>query len=392
MLKDALYYKDAFIRLKTSNRSKYTKITPNDDEWKMATTVFQCLKKFYDLTVLLSGISYPTANLFYRGFCEIKELLDNWCLGADFTIKQMAIAMSEEFEKYWTCSSMSLAVACFLDPRYKKKLLEYYMRKFYGDYYQIHLDEFLTVVKNLYQFYASSSSKNKSDVNQNEHLSPTDPLAENRDDELESFLYDDHGPDSSDTNELDKYMAEPLLKQNPFDILSYWTNNTDKYPILSQIARDMMAIQVSTVASESVFSGAGWIIDPYRNRLDLEIVQALICTKDWVHAARKCINWLICSIRIFQIYVMYSCTVLMHMCLDLSFFNSKSISLIVADFKPPETIPMSSSHPTDDEVFVYLSWLLFQQPFLQEKNNIATCLQLIMNIYVLKIIGKRCDN
>jgi len=307
MLKDALYYKDAFIRLKTSNRSKYTKITPNDDEWKMATTVFQCLKKFYDLTVLLSGISYPTANLFYRGFCEIKELLDNWCLGADFTIKKMAIAMSEKFEKYWTCSSMSLAVACFLDPRYKKKLLEYYMRKFYGDYYQIHLDEFLTVVKNLYQFYASSSSKNKSDVNQNEHLSPTDPLAENRDDELESFLYDDHGPDSSDTNELDKYMAEPLLKQNPFDILSYWKNNTDKYPILSQIARDMMAIQVSTVASESAFSGASRIIDPYRNRLDPEIVQALICTKDRIHAARKGINWLICSFRIFQIYVMY-CT------------------------------------------------------------------------------------
>ena len=279
------------------------------------------MKKFYDLTVLLSGTSYATANLFYSGFCEINELLDNWCLGADFTIKKMAIAMSEKFEKYWTCSSMSLAVACFLDPRYKKKLLEYYMRKFYGDYYQIHLDEFLTVVKNLYQFYASSSSKNKSDVNQNEHLSPTDPLAENRNDELESFLYDDHGPDSSDTNELDKYMAEPLLKQNPFDILSYWKNNTDKYPILSQIARDMMAIQVSTVASESAFSGAGRIIDPYRNRLDPEIVQALICTKDWVHAAKKGINWLICSIRIFQIYVMYSCTVLMYMCLDLLFFR-----------------------------------------------------------------------
>ena len=174
-------------------------------------------------------------------------------------------------------------------------------------------------MKNLYQFYASSSSKNKSDVNQNEHLSPTDPLAENRNDELESFLYDDHGPDSSDTNELDKYMAEPLLKQNPFDILSYWKNNKDKYPILSQIARDMMAIQVSTVAFESAFSRAGRIIDPYRNHLDPEIVQALICTKNWVHAARKGINWLICSIRIFQIYVMYSCTVLMHMCLDLSF-------------------------------------------------------------------------
>ena len=76
MLRDVLHYKPAFLRLKTTNRSKYKQISPTDDEWKMAITASQCLKKFYDLTVLLSGTSYPTANLFYRGFCEIKELLD----------------------------------------------------------------------------------------------------------------------------------------------------------------------------------------------------------------------------------------------------------------------------------------------------------------------------
>jgi len=75
-------------------------------------------------------------------------------------------------------------------------------------------------------------------------------------------------------------MAKPLLKQNPFDILAYWKNNIDKYPILAQIARDMMAIQVSTVASESAFSGAGRVVDPHRNRLDFEMVPALICAKD----------------------------------------------------------------------------------------------------------------
>jgi hypothetical protein len=48
-----------------------------------------------------------------------------------------------------------------------------------------------------------------------------------------------------------------------------------------------MAIQVSTIASESAFSAAGRVVDPYHNRLDPEIVQALICTKDWVAAARK---------------------------------------------------------------------------------------------------------
>ena len=162
------------------------------------------------------------------------------------------------------------------------------MRKFYGDYFQIKLDEFINVLKALYKSYATStpeSSKAKGAVSANELVSPTDH--ESQDVELESFLYDDCGHDRNEVNELDKYMAEPLLKQNPFDILAYWKNNTDKYPILAQIARDMMAIQVSAIASESAFSGAGRVVDFHRNRLDPEMVRALICTKDWIHAASK---------------------------------------------------------------------------------------------------------
>ena len=196
--------------------------------------------------------------------------------------------MSEKFEKYWTSSNTALAVACFLDPRYKHKLVEFYMRKFYGDYFQIKLDEFISVLEDLYKSYATptpESSKAKGAVSADELVSPTDH--ESQDVELESFLYDDCGPDRNEVNELDKYMTEPLLKQNPFDILAYWKNNTDKYPILAQIARDMMAIQVSTVASESAFSGARRVVDPHRNRLDPEMVQALIYAKDWINAASK---------------------------------------------------------------------------------------------------------
>jgi len=122
------------------------------------------------------------------------------------------------------------------------------MRKFHGDYYQVYLDEFMSVVKNLFQFYASSKPANsKSSVNENNHSSPADPLVENQDAELERFLYNDNGASNKELNELDKYMAESLTKQNPFDILSYWKNSTNEYPIFSQIARDMMAIQVSCV-------------------------------------------------------------------------------------------------------------------------------------------------
>lgn len=61
----------------------------------------------------------------------------------------------------------------------------------------------------------------------------------------------------------------------------------DEYPILSQIARDLLAVQVSTVASESAFSAGGRVIDPFRSRLDPEMVEALVCTKDWVAATKR---------------------------------------------------------------------------------------------------------
>ena len=201
----------------------------------------------------------------------------------------MAISMSEKFEKYWRQSNIALAVACFLDPRYKKKLIEYYMRKFYGDQYQVELDEFVSVVKKLYQFYASSAPAPTKEKSKAAGPSSTaDVLMENVDNDLEAFLYSQNQPGMIESNELEKYIAEPLLQiVGQFDILAWWKNKREEYPILTQIVRDVMAIQVSTVASESAFSAAGRVVDPYRNRLDPEIIEALICTKDWIAAARK---------------------------------------------------------------------------------------------------------
>jgi len=96
------------------------------------------------------------------------------------------------------------------------------------------------------------------------------------------------GLEGDDMNELDKYMADPPLRlSGHFDILAWWKNQIDEYPVLAKIARDLLAVQVSTVASESAFSAGGRVVDPFRSRLDPEMVQALICMKDWVAAGRR---------------------------------------------------------------------------------------------------------
>jgi len=81
--------------------------------------------------------------------------------------------------------------------------------------------------------------------------------------------------------------VDPSGSGAAFDILSWWKTNQAKYPILSRLARDVLAVQVSTVASESAFSCSGRIVNKFRTRLDPEMVEALVCSKDWGLASKK---------------------------------------------------------------------------------------------------------
>ena len=48
------------------------------------------------------------------------------------------------------------------------------------------------------------------------------------------------------------------------------------------MARDILSIPVSTVASEAAFSNGGRVLDQFWNSLKSETVEALLCTKDWL--------------------------------------------------------------------------------------------------------------
>jgi hypothetical protein len=51
------------------------------------------------------------------------------------------------------------------------------------------------------------------------------------------------------------------------------------------LARDVLAIPISTVASESAFSTGGRILDDFRSSLTPFMIEALICTQDWLRRA-----------------------------------------------------------------------------------------------------------
>lgn len=83
-------------------------------------------------------------------------------------------------------------------------------------------------------------------------------------------------------NEVDLYLMESLEKKgnSTFDILTWWKVNSNKYPILSLIHRDVLAMPVSTVASESAFSTGGTVLSCYRSSPTPKTVEALACTQN----------------------------------------------------------------------------------------------------------------
>jgi hypothetical protein len=89
--------------------------------------------------------------------------------------------------------------------------------------------------------------------------------------------------------ELDLYLEEPNLildEDNKFDILKWWSENLKRFPSLSKLVKVLLMVPMTSVASESAFSTGGRVIDDHRTRLNEDIIEALICTQDWIKADR----------------------------------------------------------------------------------------------------------
>lgn len=80
----------------------------------------------------------------------------------------------------------------------------------------------------------------------------------------------------------DNLEIQNLMSGTEYDVLSFWRVNSGKYPVLSTLAKDVLAVQVSSVASESAFSTSGRILEPSRSCLTHFMVEVLMCTEQWL--------------------------------------------------------------------------------------------------------------
>ncbi|PON33932.1 Ribonuclease H-like domain containing protein [Parasponia andersonii] len=88
---------------------------------------------------------------------------------------------------------------------------------------------------------------------------------------------------SQQSSDLTEYI-EPDSDIDPndenFKVLEWWHKCQLRFPVFSQLARDVLTILVSTISSEYTFSTTKMIVDERRTSLAPEMIEVLTCVKD----------------------------------------------------------------------------------------------------------------
>ncbi|KAK8708822.1 hypothetical protein V6N13_059858 [Hibiscus sabdariffa] len=178
--------------------------------------------------------------------------------------------MRENFDRYYGelgKTNVMMLVALVLEPRYKLRFVRFSLRKLFPlDFTKVDAmcNHLYDVIQKLYDFYnarISSSSKNSAhgsklqrmDVDGSENAMPSQ-------NENLNNLYNEFNEEDAegvvDKCEYDTYLEEAREKRDAygFQILHWWKMKSEKYKILVAMAKEILAILVSSVSSESAFS------------------------------------------------------------------------------------------------------------------------------------------
>ncbi|KAG6510488.1 hypothetical protein ZIOFF_028512 [Zingiber officinale] len=256
-------------------------------EWQKI-IVHSSSKKFFKCSK--NVITFMVAALKKKNGIKLKRFAHCWRLfGQPHTSFQ-----------YWGDCNLLMAIAAVLDPTKKMLVVEFCFPKLYSEIdASKHISKVKEIINSLYEKYvAEETNKGAPHPSESESFGSS---SVKRNQQSSVYSWDDFDDycakvETSETkrSELVDYLEKGCLKKNEipkiFSCLEWWKMNRMQYPILSKMTADILAIPVSSVASEATFSAGTRVIDSYRSSLSPDTVQALLCGGDWlqkIHGLKK---------------------------------------------------------------------------------------------------------
>jgi len=260
-----------------------------EQHWYIAEKVLQFLELFYDSTVALSGVYYPTSPLVLHHILEIASHLHDY--EHDSNLCNVVAPMKAKFLKYWKHVPLLYAFAFVLDPRAKMRGLQNVLDLLAQSNNMSYIDYLAEVKFELHKLYDKYESK----FGAARPARTTHPsgLTGKRKQAWGKIFGGSvsSGPSSTagssavppGLSELTVYLDSDnvVAYDDDFDVLNWWHEHKLTFPVLCTMAKDIMSVPVSTTSSESCFSLTGRIIEERRRRLGPDTVEMLICVKDW---------------------------------------------------------------------------------------------------------------
>ena len=242
-----------------------------------------------------------TANTAFNEIQGVHSLLIKWSeTNYDPILGTMACNMRNKFDKYWgkvENTNPLIYIGIVLDPRFKLEYVNFLCDENYEPAIATILKKkIVDTLHRLYFFYAQGVQEipqSFDDVGVHERPSLSRKSSNDmgmlrahtlkRVQQWKRLKMAQECPDKK--TDLEKYLSHDTVDicENDFNILSWWKDNSAKYGVLSLMARDVLAIPISTVASESCFSTGGRVLDVFRSSLSPKMIEALICCQNWLN-------------------------------------------------------------------------------------------------------------
>lgn len=267
MLERADYLKTPLRALCLSEK-KLNKFLMTDREWNDLNCIKILLAKFDRSTQLMSMQRHPTIAAYIPTLNWLIQSVQDFITENPGPMGDAAENGLQKLKKYEAetniKSSLIPYVGTFLNPALK---MNYF--KEYSDNKTYH-KEIQKTISDLFE---------KNYANQEVSASPS-PAAEELTDEFFLHMFK-RAKSNKRPKEFQQYLGSPLSNVK-VNVLDFWRSQEHELPNLSNMARDYLAAQSSSVSVERDFSGGVDLVTATRCSLRAQTIRACMCLNSWL--------------------------------------------------------------------------------------------------------------
>lgn len=279
--------------------SERNRVTPYpESSWETLKLVTEMLHVFKTATTLLSGIYYPTSCLVLNQiFLMSSKINDFEVRGGIF--EDVVKPMKAKLLKYFKEMPPVITCSAALNPTLNVAGVEVLLQNIAYDlglldedpeFASKSISTFNSCFQSLFQVYLQKygTTSNIHDMMQNSGASGSVVRERSETIRLYNTLRNENTKRARSTtpsSELGRYMGSDFLSQmsvedfENFNMMAWWKGRESQFPILAAMARDLLTVQASTVASESCFSLSGRVMSPRRTKLTPLSLEVCVCLK-----------------------------------------------------------------------------------------------------------------